>query len=158
MKKSTIPMLALFLSWTAGVPASHGPAHLPMPPAFTAQADPQTVLGAYPLTAITKQAAFSHHGQALRSVTLPNGKEGWIYEVGIVQARTYQNPRGEQRSVREAETGYGLRSYTLVFDERGVVSDVLYHEQGPHDGLTALQVQLRGGGKAPPTGSGHDMK
>lgn len=158
MKPTAIPMLVLCLAWTAGVSASHGPAHLAMPPAFTMQADPQAVLGAYPLTEITKQAAFSHHGKARRSVTLPNGKEGWVYEVGTVQARTYQNPRGEPRSVQEAETGHGLRSYTLVFDARGVVSDVLYREQGPHDGLTALQVQLRAGGNVPAGKGGHDMK
>jgi hypothetical protein len=49
-----------------------------------------------------------------------------------------------------------VHTYTLVFDDKGVVVDVLYNEQGPHDGLTALQAQLKkrgeGGIKVKPPG------
>lgn len=116
---------------------------LPMPPSFTDEVAPETVLRAYPLGNITKQAAFSHHGKAVRSLTLPNGKEGWVYEVGGKQARTYQHPTMEEQTVYETIPGSGVRSFTLVFDDKGVVVDVLYNEQGRHDGLTALQEQRR---------------
>ncbi|HQT71731.1 MAG TPA: hypothetical protein PLE48_15100 [Thiobacillus sp.] len=116
---------------------------LPMPPSFTDEVAPETVLRAYPLGNITKQAAFSHHGKAVRSLTLPNGKEGWVYEVGGKQARTYQHPTMEKQTVYETIPGSGVRSFTLVFDDKGVVVDVLYNEQGRHDGLTALQEQRR---------------
>ena len=53
-----------------------------MPPSFSEQNEPEMVLRAYPLGVTTKQAAFSHHGKALRTLILPNGKEGWVYEVG----------------------------------------------------------------------------
>ena len=122
---------------------------LPMPPSFTDEVAPETVLRAYPLGNITKQAAFSHHGKAVRSLTLPNGKEGWVYEVGIKEARTYEHPTKEKHTVYESEPGNGVRTYTLEFDSKGVVIDVLYNEQGRHDGLTALQVQRRIRGQAP---------
>ncbi len=94
----------------------------PMPPYFTTRADMEAVLLKYPLGVITKEAAFSHHGQATRKVTLPNGNEGWVYQVG---------------------EGTGLRTYTLEFNGRGVVIDVLYNEQGRHNGLTALELQAQ---------------
>lgn len=92
----------------------------PMPPEFSTTTHTQKALRQYPLGVITKEAAFSHHGQATRKVTLPNGNEGWVYQVG---------------------EGTGLRTYTLEFDDKGVVTDVLYSEQGRHNGLTALLVQ-----------------
>lgn len=98
--------------------------YLPMPPTFSATADPAEVLRRYPLGAITKQAAFSHHGQATRSVVLPNSNEGWVYRAGEES---------------------GLRTFTLVFSEKGVVIDVLYNERGRHNGLTALQLQAQAG-------------
>jgi len=124
---------------------------LSMPPSFTEQVEPETVLRAYPLGVITKQAAFSHHGKAVRSLILPNGKVGWVYEVGGKQAKTYQHPTKEKQkhTVYETEPGNGVRTYTLEFDSKGVVIDVLYNEQGRHDGLTALQVQRRFRGEAP---------
>lgn len=94
----------------------------PMPPYFTTRADAEAVLLKYPLGVITKEAAFSHHGQATRKVTLPNGNEGWVYQVG---------------------EGTGLRTYTLEFNGKGIVIDVLYNEQGRHNGLTALQLQAQ---------------
>lgn len=114
-----------------------------MPPSFTEQAAPEGVLRAYPLGAVTKQAAFSHHGKAIRTLTLPNGKEGWVYEVGGKQAQTYQSPSKEKQTVYETGPGNGVRIYTLVFDDKGVVIDVLYNEDGRHDGLTALQAQRK---------------
>lgn len=93
---------------------------LPMPPHLSAEADPRTVLKDYPLGVIDRQAAFVHHGKAHHTVRLPNGQEGWVYAVG------------EER---------GLRTYTLAFDDKGVVTDVLYQEVGRHSGLTAVQAQ-----------------
>ncbi|ODU32338.1 MAG: hypothetical protein ABS93_00475 [Thiobacillus sp. SCN 62-729] len=129
-------------------------APLPMPPSFTDEVAPAVVLRTYPLGVITKQAAFSHHGKAIHTLILPNGKEGWVYEVGDKQAKTYQHPTKEKQkhTVYETEPGNGMRTYTLEFDDKGVVIDVLYNEQGRHDGLTALQVQRK------VRGEGHSVK
>lgn len=94
----------------------------PMPPDFSTKTDMEKALRQYPLGVITKDAAFSHHGQATRKITLPNANEGWVYQVG---------------------EGAGLRTYTLEFNEKGVVTDVLYNEKGRHNGLTALQLQAQ---------------
>lgn len=121
-------------------------ATLPMPPAFTADAAVERTLRAYPLGVITKQAAFSHHGTAHREIKLPNGLEGWVYDVGgLPKAVPYVSPAGKKQTVRETEATHATRSYTLVFDTRGVVVDVLYSEDGRHDGLTALSLQYRQG-------------
>ena len=141
--------LAIAIAAATTTFAGHA-APLPMPPSFTGEAAPEAVLRTYPLGVITKQAAFSHHGKAARTSVLPNGKEGWVYEVGGKQAQTYQhpNPTKERHTVYETGPGFGVRIYTLEFDDKGVVIDVLYNEQGRHDGLTALQVQrkVRGDG------------
>jgi len=129
-----------------------------MPPSFSEQNEPETVLRAYPLGITTKQAAFSHHGKALRTLILPNGKEGWVYEVGGKQAQTYQHPTREEHTVYEAGPGNGVRTYTLVFDDKGVVIDVLYNEKGRHDGLTALQVQRKVRGDGTRKGEGLGVK
>ena len=141
-------VLNMLLALTTVVATTALAATLAMPPKFTGQADPEMVLRAYPLGTITKQAAFSHHGKAPRTLTLPNGKEGWVYEAGGKQALTYVNPAGEKQTVYETGPGNGVRTFTLVFDDKGVVIDVLYNEQGRHDGLTALQEQrqVRGEG------------
>ena len=140
--------LNMLMAVTTVVATTALAATLAMPPGFTGQADPETVLRDYPLGTITKSAALSHHGKALRVLTLPNGKEGWLYEVGGKQARTYQHPSGEKHTVYESEPSNSTRTYTLVFDDKGVVADVLYNEQGPHDGLTALQAQLKKRGES----------
>jgi len=143
---NVLPALAM----VAASAAPAGQAGLPsMPPNFSEQASPENVLRAYPLGVITKQAAFIHHGKAVRTLILPNGKEGWVYEVGGKQARTYQHPTKEKQkhTVYETEPGNGVRTYTLVFDDKGVVVDVLYNERGRHDGLTALQAQRKAGGE-----------
>jgi len=61
--------------------------------------------------------------------------------------------------VYETGPGNGVRTYTLMFDDKGVVIDVLYNEKGRHDGLTALQVQrkVRGDG-TPRKDEGRDVK
>lgn len=107
-----------------------------MPPRLTLNELPPAVLVAYPLGVVNQQAAFSHHGSAHRRLTLPNGNEGWIFNVG--------------------DKGWH-RTYTLVFDANGMVSDVLYYDHSKHSdsGLSALQLQSKrlvvGG---PQTGSG----
>lgn len=132
-------ILATLLSATAGLGLAD---KLPMPPTFTPQADIEQTLRAYPLGVITRQAAFSHHGRFHREVKLPNGLTGWVYDVGgQPKAVTYGSPTGESRNVRETEARHGTRGYTLVFDSRGLVVDVLYNEEGRHDGLTALSQQ-----------------
>lgn len=127
----------------AAIPIAGHAAPLPMPPSFTDEVAPEAVLRTYPLSVITKQAAFSHHGKAVRTSILPNGKEGWVYEAGGKQAQTYEHPTKEKHTVYETGSGNGVRIYTLEFDDKGVVIDVLYNEQGRHDGLTALQVQRK---------------
>lgn len=140
-----VSVLALFvLSLFQAIMLLADPQTLPMPPEFSSNADPSALLRSYPLGGITKQAAFSHHGKAHRTITLPNGMEGWVYEVGGTRHENiYISPDGEKRSVMETSKGSRVRTYILVFDSRGTVSDVLYKENGRHDGLTALQLQLK---------------
>ncbi len=136
---SFVIAIILALAWTSGYGQTQK--SLPMPPEFNIDVSPRTVLEKYPLGVIPKQAAFVHHGKAVKTVTLPNGHEGWVYEVGGQREKTYKDPTGEERTVRESERAFGWRTYTLVFDDKGLVVDVLYNEEGRHDGLTALQVQ-----------------
>lgn len=98
------------------------PPPLPMPPGFNLNSDPVKVLANYPLGVIGQDAAFSHHGKANKTFTLPNGKRGWLYDVGKKEWH---------------------RTYTLVFDTDGKVIDVMYYDHGHFSkyGLTALQVQ-----------------
>lgn len=137
----TIP--AMILAIGVGTWAGLGLADkLPMPPTFTPQGDAEQTLRAYPLGVISRQAAFSHHGKAHREVKLPNGLTGWAYDVGgQPKAVAYANPAGGRQAVRETEMHHGARGYTLVFDSRGLVVDVLYNEEGRHDGLAALSLQ-----------------
>lgn len=115
-------IITLFMTLTMVSAFTHAveQKYLPMPPEFSMDSDPETVLREYPLGVITRQAAFSHHGQATRSVKMPNGHEGWVYQFG-------------------EETW--LRTYTLEIDTQDRVVDVLYNERGRHNGLTALQLQ-----------------
>ncbi len=141
MANRIVHMLVLafaLISWSSSAQSGN----LPMPPAFAPTAPVEQTLRAYPLGVITKQAAFSHHGKAHRELKLPNGLTGWVYDVGgLPKAVTYGSPVGKQQPVTEREMRHQARSYTLVFDNRGVVVDVLYNEKGPHDGLTALSQQ-----------------
>lgn len=121
------PIIAMFMTLTMISALAHAAerSSLPMPPYFSVDSDPETVLREYPLGVITQQAAFSHHGKATRSVKLPNGNDGWVYQVGE-----------ESR----------LSTYTLEFDIQDRVIDVLYNERGRHNGLTALQLQSQADG------------
>ncbi|MCR4346226.1 MAG: hypothetical protein NUV55_03315 [Sulfuricaulis sp.] len=120
--KPFVVLLGLFAAFGSAGVMAESPKTLPMPPTFNIQIDADEALTKYPLGVITKVAAFAHHGQENRTVTLPNGYEGKVYQVG---------------------SGTGLRTYTLVFSDKGVVTDVLYNEQGRHNGLTALQLQAQ---------------
>jgi len=152
------PVLNVLLTLTMVAATAALAGQQTMPPSFSEQNEPETVLRAYPLGITTKQAAFSHHGKALRTLILPNGKEGWVYEVGGKQAQTYQHPTREKHTVYEAGPGNGVRTYTLVFDDKGVVIGVLYNEKGRHDGLTALQVQRKVRGDGTRKGEGLGVK
>lgn len=149
MMKSAI--FTVFLAIVLGPLASlaQSPAS-PMPPAFTPGASVERTLRAYPLGVITRQAAFSHHGAPHRKVKLANGQEGWVYDVGGLPSMVpYVSPNGRKQTVKETQAVHAVRSYTLVFDSQGVVADVLYNENGPHNGLTALSLQSgKAGGQA----------
>ncbi len=122
MKNTAVVVIVMAMSLFSQFSQAAGQKYPPMPPDFSTRTDMEAALLIYPLGVITKEAAFSHHGQATRKVTLPNGNEGWVYQVG---------------------EGYGLRTYTLEFNEKGIVIDVLYNENGRHNGLTALQLQAQ---------------
>lgn len=148
VKYTMCAAFALLLVWSAGMAATTGP--MPMPPEFRDAKNPREPLAAYPLGKIDKQAAFLHHGKAHRFVILPNGKEGWVYTIGGEREHAYRSPAGQTETVRESHPeSYGARSFTLEFDDEGRVIDVLYNEKGPHNGLTALQVQREKTGDRP---------
>jgi len=103
------------------LPAPAVAADVSMPLRFDINAEPREVLRQYPLGEIDEQTAFSHHGQADKKVELPNGAEGWLYDVG----------REEWH-----------RTYTLVFGGEGTVIDVLYYDHSRfEEGLSALVLQ-----------------
>ena len=120
--KQLIGFLGFIVAFGSFGVLAESPKTLPMPPTFNTRIDADEALTKYPLGVITKVAAFAHHGKENRSVTLPNGNEGMVYQVG---------------------SGTGLRTYTLVFNDKGVVTDVLYNEKGRHNGLAALQLQAQ---------------
>jgi len=95
-----------------------------MPPHFNLNAQPKEVLSNYPLGKITREVAFSHHGGPDRKIVLPNNAEGWIFNVGQKEWH---------------------RTYTLVINKAGVISDVLYydHTRYADHGLTAMQMQSK---------------
>lgn len=112
-------IIGLTLAWTVATAQQE---RTQMPPKFSLDKEPEKVLATYPLGVIDKSAAFAHHGKANDELTLPNGKVGWLYDVGKKEWH---------------------RSYTLVFDNDETVIDVLYYDHGRFSkyGLTALQVQ-----------------
>ena len=117
-------------------------AEVSMPPHFSGGADPAGALGGYPLGEIDRQAAFSHHGKASRKVSLPNGLTGWVYDVDPdLDQLTFTHPTGSSEEVRVPELGTARASYTLVFDTRDLIVDVLYAEAGGANRMSALQVQ-----------------
>lgn len=139
----TKPAAFLFLALLLAPLASQSqPVGAPMPPTFKRNAAIEQTLRAYPLGVITEQMAFSHHGEPHRKLKLPNGLTGWIYDVGgLPVSAPYVSPTGKKQTVTETDPSHAARSYTLVFDNRGIVVDVLYNERGRHDGLTALALQ-----------------
>lgn len=129
MKRAAVTAVVLAVSMFSAFAKAVEQKYSPIPPAFSSASVPEETLRKYPLGVITKQAAFSHHGQATRTIALPNGNEGWVYQIG---------------------EGRGLRTYTLVFDAKGVVTDVLYNERNWRNGFTALQLQAQAGGMLGP--------
>jgi len=118
--------------------------NLSVPPTFTPDADAEQVMRNYPLGVITEIAAHAHHGHADHKIDLPNGLEGWVYEVsGGRDLHTYVQPSGAERTVREIDPESPRWAYTLVFGRDGTVVDVLYSGKHPRLGLSALQVQRR---------------
>lgn len=131
-------LLATFL-WASSSTANSG--FLPKLPNFNIKTKPESALRVYPLGVLTQQAAFSHHGAPEKKVTLPNGKEGWIYVVGYGNnLKTYQLPSGATKTVKETAWELGVRNFTLVFDD-GVVIDVIYKDDGNDIGVTAMELQ-----------------
>ena len=127
------------LLWTAISTAK--PMHLPEPPHFDTDTDPEKVLQDYPLGIITSLAAFAHHGPPDKKMSLANGKEGWGYTVGYARDRqTYHLPSGDTKRVEETNWALGVRIFTLVFDD-GVVIDVIYKDDGSGIGVTAMELQ-----------------
>jgi hypothetical protein len=82
---------------------------------------------------------------------LPQVVELQIRRMGDANSTIFRRQPGQNPGPRN-----GVRIYTVAFDDKGVVIDVHYNEQGRHDGLTAQQVQrkvrgegtLKGGGRA----------
>lgn len=140
MNKWIIALFGMFLAMS--VVAAAPTQHLPMPPKFTSDTASEKILAAYPLGVITKIAAFAHHGQANRKVTLVNGMEGWVYEVHTVgDPKAYVKPDGIEVQVNEIGNHPAMATYTLVFDHGGAVVDVLYAEAERPALQSALLVQ-----------------
>ena len=148
MKMWIIGLFGMFLAMS--VDAVEPVQSLPMPPKFTPDTASEKILAAYPLGVISKMAAFSHHGQAHRTVTLANGMEGWVYEVHTVgDPKAYMKPNGTEVKVNEIDNHPAMATYTLVFDHGGTVVDVLYAEAERAAMQSALLVQRqRHGDKA----------
>lgn len=133
-------LTAITLLWIATATGQN----LPMPPRFTAAEAPEQVLENYPLGVVTKLAAYSHHGHPDHKITLPNHRKGWTYEVfGGNRSKSYVQPGGTERTVRDTDYSAPRSSYTLVFGADGTVIDVLYDDLHAEFDLSALQVQRR---------------
>lgn len=114
---------------------------LPTPPAFNAKTDPEVALRDYPLGVIPKRIAFIRHGPPHKTVTLANGEEGWVYEIPHERERkSYTLPSGARVDVQEVPANAVMHTYTLVICD-GVVTDVLYKDDGPGTGVTATEMQ-----------------
>jgi hypothetical protein len=129
----------VFAIWTTLAVASQN--DIPRPPFFSDDADPEEVLANYPLNVMDELLAFSYHGTAIQQIMLPNGHTGWVYEVGGTPThKLYVSPSGKESHLLEANRSYGVRTYTLVFDEKMVVN-VLYRDNVRNEELSALQIQ-----------------
>lgn len=141
MNKWIILVFAFALSLTVQAAPPGNGGFLPMPPIFSIEADRDQVLKEYPLGVITKMAAFTHHGQPHKTIALPNGLEGWVYENVLKNNKSFELPSGEKREMESMENAHLVSTYTLVFDSRDVVIDVLYQEPGHGNADSALLVQ-----------------
>lgn len=130
---------ALSLPVQAASPGNEG--YLPMPLKFSLESDHTEVMKNYPLGVITKMAAFTHHGQPHKTVELPNGLEGWMYENVLKKNKSFKMSSGEKREMESMEDAHFVSTYTLVFDSGGVVRDVLYQEPSHGNAESALLVQ-----------------
>jgi hypothetical protein len=148
MNKWIIALFGILLSMC--VVAAEPIKQLPMPPEFSPDASSEKILAAYPLGVITKMAAFAHHGQANRTVTLVNGMEGWVYEVHHVgDLKAYVKPGGAEVHINEIANHPAMATYTLVFDHGGTVVDVIY-AAAEHGAMKSavLEQRQRHGDKA----------
>jgi len=111
-----------------------------MPMRFEPDADPVKVLQSYPLGSMNKLAVLSHHGKADKEIRMPNGREGWVYDMSLHRIpKVYMTPDGEKQVVEEREKAGIQQIYTLIFGNDGYVIDVIY--QGQRTGMSALQMQ-----------------
>ena len=133
MKTTIFKILILFLLTLPALLAT-AQNRIPMPPRFDIYAEPMEVLSSYPLGIINKQAAFSHHGQALQKFKLPNGNEGWLYKAG------------EKAGIPS--------NYVLQFSDAGIVIDVLHKDYRYKLGHSALQYQYLSASKVQPRSPG----
>ncbi|HUK57467.1 MAG TPA: hypothetical protein VLY20_12510 [Nitrospiria bacterium] len=81
---------------------------------------PPSYLESFPLGSVTET-----------EMTLKSGPPDKIIEIEGKRAVVYQ--LGE---------GHGLRTFTYII-EGGVITDVLYNDNGPYNGSTAKQMQKR---------------
>ena len=143
MTKWLLAIPLLFFATVELAAAADDPKYLPMPPGISIDANRDQVLAEYPLGVITKEAAFAHHGQAHNVVTLPNGLEGWVYEITPSTRETFATPSGERRDVQASEHTNVVSTYTLMFDADGKIVDVLYMDNRRDDASSALLVQRK---------------
>jgi len=142
MKKYLIGTLFVFslIQGSAGMAGNK-------PPSFFSEHDRLQPLKEYPLGKYTQQQVFTYHGEPYRKLRLPNGLEGWEYEVGQLKKTViYEQPNKELKQATETERTRDTHTYVLVFDTRNIVIDVLYNSKQSDDGLTALQLQRKAGG------------
>lgn len=144
MKTFTIPVALLLVAISSHAETGNTGAgdSLKMPPSFSIDADPDEVLGEYPLGVIPRSAAFSHHGKAHKTVTLVNGMEGWTYEVHQGgNPKRYQQPEGPTSTTMDIHNHPAVMRYTLVFGADGTVIDVLFQDRQHETANSALLVQ-----------------
>lgn len=154
MKAIIIPVALLLVAISSHTQAGNPDAGNPMkmPPSFSIDADPDRVLKEYPLGEIPRSAAFSHHGEAHRKVTLVNGLEGWTYEVHQGgNPKRYQQPGGATSTTMDIHNHPAVITYTLVFGSDGTVIDVLFEDRQHGTGNSALlaQQELRDANEEP---------
>lgn len=141
MNKWIMFMLVLLVSISAQAEIHGNIGSVPMPPKLSMQDSVDHILMNYPLGVITKIAAYSHHGQPHKTVKLPNGLSGWVYENAFRTQQKVTMPSGEKRETTSLDNAYIASTYTLVFDSDGVVTDVLYQETSHENSRSALLIQ-----------------